>query len=44
MDLGEVAEQLGSILATATIPVEEIIGSGGGETKGAQRLSVRWEG
>lgn len=32
--LGELAEVLGSL----TIPIEEIIGSGGGETKGTQRL------
>lgn len=38
VDFVEVAEQLESILATATIPIEEIIGSGGGETKGTQRL------
>ena len=34
VDFAEVADQLGAILAAATIPVEEIIGSGGGETKG----------
>ncbi len=38
MDFTDVAQQLESILATATIPIEEIIGSGGGETKGTQRL------
>ena len=38
VDFGEVAAQLEGILATATIPIEEIIGSGGGETKGTQRL------
>ena len=38
VDFPEVAEQLETILSTATIPIEEIIGSGGGETKGTQRL------
>ena len=38
MDFAEVARQLETLLATATIPIEEIIGSGGGETKGTQRL------
>jgi hypothetical protein len=38
IDFPEVAEQLGKILSAATIPIEEIIGSGGGETKGTQRL------
>jgi hypothetical protein len=38
VDFPEVAEQLESVLATSTIPIEEIIGSGGGETKGTQRL------
>ena len=38
VDFGEVALQLEAILTTATIPIEEIIGSGGGETKGTQRL------
>ena len=38
VDFVEVADQLGAILAGATIPIEEIIGSGGGETKGTQRL------
>ncbi len=38
VDFAEVADQLETILATATIPIEEIIGSGSGETKGTQRL------
>src|SRR6266404_4375731 len=38
VDFPEVAEQLEEILIGATIPIEEIIGSGGGETKGTQRL------
>jgi hypothetical protein len=37
-DFPQVANQLEEILRTATIPIEEIIGSGGGETKGTQRL------
>lgn len=38
VDFPEVAEQIESILLSSTIPIEEIIGSGGGETKGTQRL------
>jgi hypothetical protein len=38
VDFPEVAQQLEQILIGATIPIEEIIGSGGGETKGTQRL------
>ncbi|MGH6856692.1 MAG: BglII/BstYI family type II restriction endonuclease [Methylocella sp.] len=38
VDFPEVAEQLEAILINASIPIEEIIGSGGGETKGTQRL------
>lgn len=38
VDFPEVARQLETILREATIPIEEIIGSGGGETKGTQRL------
>jgi hypothetical protein len=34
VDFPEVATQLEKILAVATIPIEEIIRSGGGETKG----------
>jgi hypothetical protein len=37
-DFPEVATQLEEVLLTSTIPIEEIIGSGGGETKGTQRL------
>lgn len=38
VDFPEVASQLEAVLLTSTIPIEEIIGSGGGETKGTQRL------
>ncbi len=38
VDFPEVATQLEAVLLNATIPIEEIIGSGGGETKGTQRL------
>ena len=38
VDFSEVAGQLETILKGATIPIEEIVGSGGGETKGTQRL------
>jgi hypothetical protein len=38
VDFPEVISQLEAILINATIPIEEIIGSGGGETKGTQRL------
>ena len=38
VDFPAVIEQLTTILLGATIPVEEIVGSGGGETKGTQRL------
>jgi hypothetical protein len=38
VDFPEVAAQLEAVLLASTIPVEEIIGSGGGETKGTQRL------
>lgn len=38
IDFPEVAEQLEGVLQSSTIPIEEIIGSGGGETKGTQRL------
>ena len=37
-DFPEVASQLEAVLLNSTIPIEEIIGSGGGETKGTQRL------
>jgi hypothetical protein len=37
-DFPEVAAQLEEVLLSSTIPIEEIIGSGGGETKGTQRL------
>src|SRR5580658_734752 len=38
VDFPEVADQLETILLGSTIPIEEIVGSGGGETKGTQRL------
>ncbi|TPQ26615.1 restriction endonuclease [Bradyrhizobium guangdongense] len=38
IDFPEVAELLEGVLLSSTIPIEEIIGSGGGETKGTQRL------
>lgn len=38
VDFPEVVEQLEAILIGSTIPIEEIVGSGGGETKGTQRL------
>jgi hypothetical protein len=38
IDFPEVADQLEGVLLASTIPIEEIIGSGGGETKGTQRL------
>lgn len=38
LDFPAVADQLEEVLSTSTIPIEEIIGSGSGETKGTQRL------
>jgi len=38
LDFPDVATQLEEVLLASTIPIEEIIGSGGGETKGTQRL------
>jgi hypothetical protein len=38
VDFYEVGEQLEEVLLQSQIPIEEIIGSGGGETKGTQRL------
>ena len=38
VDFPDVADQLQGILLRSTIPIEEIVGSGGGETKGTQRL------
>jgi hypothetical protein len=38
VDFPEATAQLESVLTAATIPIEEIVGSGGGETKGTQRL------
>lgn len=37
-DFPEVATQLETVLLASAIPIEEIVGSGGGETKGTQRL------
>ena len=37
-DFPEVAKQLEDILLGIAIPIEEIVGSGGGESKGTQRL------
>ena len=37
-DFPEVLDDLVEVLGGLTIPIEEIIGSGGGETKGTQRL------
>lgn len=37
-DFADVAERLQAVLTASTIPIEELIGSGGGETKGTQRL------
>jgi len=38
VDFPEVATEIEQILLGSAIPIEEIIGSGGGETKGTQRL------
>jgi Restriction endonuclease BglII len=38
VDFPEVAEQLEAILSGAMIPIDEIVASGGGETKSTQRL------
>ncbi len=38
VDFPEVAAQLEDVLLSSAIPIEEIIGSGGGEAKGTQRL------
>jgi hypothetical protein len=40
IDFPEVATQIEEVLLESTMPIEEIIGSGGGETKGAQRLRM----
>jgi Restriction endonuclease BglII len=37
-DFPEVVSEIEEILLASSIPIEEIIGSGGGETKGTQRL------
>jgi hypothetical protein len=41
VDFPDAIAQLGDALAEMTIPIEEIIGSGGGEAKGTQRLRRR---
>jgi len=41
VDFPDAIAQLGEALAEMTIPIEEIIGSGGGEAKGTQRLRRR---
>jgi hypothetical protein len=38
VDFPDAAAELESVLQDVTIPIEEIIGSGGGESKGTQRL------
>lgn len=38
VDFPEVLGELAEVLSTLTIPIEEIVGSGGGESKGTQRL------
>ncbi|MBU8542170.1 MULTISPECIES: BglII/BstYI family type II restriction endonuclease [Roseomonadaceae] len=38
VDFPQAAEELESALATTTIPIEEIMAGGGGESKGTQRL------
>ncbi len=38
VDFPEVLSELETVLETITVPIEEIIGSGGGEAKGTQRL------
>lgn len=38
VDFSDAVTELQEVLGAATIPIEEIIGSGGGETKGTQRL------
>jgi hypothetical protein len=38
VDFPDAVRQLEAVLETITIPIKEIIGSGGGETKGTQRL------
>jgi hypothetical protein len=38
VDFPDLAKGLEEVLLRSTIPIEEIIGSGGGETKGTQRL------
>jgi hypothetical protein len=41
VDFPNAIDQLAEALATLTIPIEEIVGSGGGEAKGTQRLRHR---
>jgi hypothetical protein len=47
VDFPDAVTELQQVLSSATIPIEEIIGSGGGEAKGTQRLrralaGLRW--
>lgn len=41
VDFPDAIDQLAEALAALTIPIEEIVGSGGGEAKGTQRLRHR---
>lgn len=41
MDFSDAVAELEEAVASLTIPIQEIIGSGGGETKGTQRLRHR---
>lgn len=38
VEFSDLLDELADVLLSLTIPIEEIIGSGGGETKGTQRL------
>src|ERR1043166_4968306 len=38
IDFPDAAKELEEVMLNQSIPIEEIIGSGGGETKGTQRL------
>src|SRR6185312_2717474 len=44
VDLPDLLHELAGVLASLTIPIEEIIGSGGGETKGTKRLRRALDG
>ena len=43
IDFPEASAELESALAQTTIPIEEIIAGGGGESKGTQRLRKAWD-